>query len=109
MHRQAESVLSRFQAESGSGKTAAVDKVPIFSKFETRVTEDQVEKMVAKHYPIVPKTLQFTRGMNQSHNGSYINFTYEMDTGKTGSGSVIVYLENNRDSVRVVAFVNIDG
>jgi hypothetical protein len=109
MHRQAESVLSRFQAESMPGKTAAVDKVPIFNKFETRVTEDQVEKMVAKHYPIVPKTLQFTRGMERSHNGAYVNFTYRMEDGKENGGSVIVYLDNNRDSVRVVAFVNIDG
>jgi len=91
-------------------KTAAVDKVPIFSKFETKIAYGQIEAMVRKQYPFATN-VEFNPGVEKSHNGSYVNFTYDDETqpqGK-GSGSVIVYLENHGSTVRVVAFVNIDG
>lgn len=43
-------------------KQAAVDKVPVFSKFEVNLTTRDVEKMFLKHYPMARKgSLKFDR------------------------------------------------
>lgn len=91
-------------------KTAAVGKVPIFNKFDTNVSAGQIEKMVASHYKIVSGSLRFKHGVEQKHNGAYVNFEFDVEGGgRKGQGSVITFLENDGGSVRCVAFVNIDG
>ena len=90
-------------------KTAAVDKVQIFPKFEVKVTAKQIEKIVDDSYDVIPGTCKILRGVSQSHNGAYINFECKSQTGKTLTGSVVSYLENHGKAVRAVAFVNVDG
>jgi len=100
------------------GKTAAVDKVPIFSKFEKKVTVKDLEKMMLKHYPdAVPGSLQLLPKLSSYDSGSrgtqFVNFT--MDTTHPNdsefglTGSVTTSIENNRNSIRVYSYVNIDG
>lgn len=95
-------------------KTAAVDKVPVFSKFDRRISLDDLQKMVEKHYEMKSGSLKLERGVEQDHNGAYVNFTYDLagkdasKSGGKGSGSIIVKIENDGNSVRVMAFVNID-
>ena len=90
-------------------KTASVDKVPLFSQFETTVHVQQIEKMVSKHAKVKPGSVKLERRILHSHNGAYINFTYETTDDKPGAGSIISSLEYQGDSVRAYAFVNIDG
>jgi hypothetical protein len=90
-------------------KTAAVSKVPVFSKFEVKVPAKKIESEVAKHYDVVPGSCKLGRGVEQKHNGAYVNFTCQSTEGKTLTGSVITFLENHGNAVRAVAFINVDG
>jgi len=107
-------------------KVAAVDKVPIFGKFEVKLTLDKIERMVAQHYGIIPGTCKLQPGIEGYANQGriHINFTvdlapsdknydemlrlYPKDTPVT-TGSVIIAIENNSTSVRAYAFVNVDS
>lgn len=95
-------------------KTAARDKVPVFGDFDMHLSESAVEDMVKESYEIEEGTLKFQKGIMKDPRGAYINFTYKL-AGKDaknaagGSGSIIMQMENNGNSVRCIAFVNIDG
>jgi hypothetical protein len=95
-------------------KTAAVDKVPVFDDFDVNLSTKAVEAMVKEHYEIEEGSLKFQKGVAKSGTSVYINFTYktagkDADNAAGGSGAVIMQVENNGNSIRCVAFVNIDG
>jgi hypothetical protein len=104
-------------------KTAAVDKVPVFNKFEVRIGAEQLEKIVSKSYKVVPGSLKIRPGVERDRNGAYINFKFEFSPttreqlveringaqGKIGTGSVVMFMDNDGNSIRCVAWVNVDG
>jgi len=90
-------------------KTAAKAKVPVFSKFEVKVPAKKIESEVAKHYDVVPGSCKLQRGVEQKHNGAYVNFTCQSKDGETLTGSVTTSLENHGNSIRAMAFINVDG
>ncbi len=90
-------------------KTAGgADKLPLFSKNEAHVGVAQLEKMVSQHYKVVPGSLKLAKGLNQSHNGAYVNFEYQTEEGKTRRGAVSIGIDNNGSSVRAYAWIGID-
>jgi hypothetical protein len=96
-------------------RTAAVAKVPLYGKFETKVSLAQIEKLVDKHYQLVPGSLKWTPGLNSypSNNRGemFFDFSGENATDPSNyiSGSVIIALERNGDEIRSYAYIRIDG
>jgi len=98
-------------------KQGAVDKVPIFSKFEVNLKPRDIEKMFLKHYPMArPGSLEIDRKVTKAMGGRmFSNLTMENDDPnaedyeRTLTGSLVVALDPDSSGARVYAFVNVDG
>lgn len=97
----------------------AVDKVPVFSKFDRVVKVSELEKMFMKHYPhAVKRTLKIKPGIKGDVGGnrSEIFASMYMENKDPDNpdydiltGALIVVLENDKTSVRVYSYIRIDG
>lgn len=94
-------------------KTAALGKYPIFGKTrDVNVSKADIEKLVLKHYPkAIPGSCVIDKvtGGTAAHGTMYQGFRMEQAGDDYISGSVSILLESWGDSIRCVAWVNIDG
>jgi hypothetical protein len=100
----------------GLTKIAAVDKVPVFSKFEINLTTRDVEKMFLKHYPMARKgSLQFDRKVKGRLGSPFFGITMDNDDpsaedyNKVLTGAVVMAMDPSPTTARLYAFVNVDG
>ena len=103
----------------GIEKTAAVEKAPIFSKFEKMVSAREIEALFIKHYPEAVKgSLKIDTKVKGNPSSGRIYCGLSMDLKIEGledwetpvlTGSVITAIEPGPRGIRVYSFVNIDG
>jgi len=103
-------------AEAERLKQAAVDKVPVFPKFEVTLTAAKIEKMFKEHYPFaVLGSLEISRRTWSGDNSVNVNVTMKNadpnpEAGyETLGGTLVMRLEPQGNTVRCYSFVNIDG
>jgi len=90
-------------------KTAAAGKYPLFSKYEVNVTAKQIEKLVAKHYDVVPGSCVISKRTSPGIGGAYLNFECQGSDGTKRMGSVGTSLQSSGKVVRALAYINVDG
>lgn len=105
----------------GGGKQAAVDKIPLFNKFDIHLKKLDIIKTALKFYPNAdPSTFKWGDKLESypyKNDGlMFFNWfmqfkegTPEFEAENYVSGSVKIALEKNGDIIRVYAFHNIDG
>jgi len=96
-------------------KTAAADKVPVFGRFERTLRNQDIEKMFLESYPnAVPGSLRIEKnqGYAKAEPGriyGHVNVRMKTTGGEDLSGALILEMFPTLSSIRVCAFVNIDG
>ena len=113
MSKIAKRVAARFMQ-----RQAAVDKVPVFPKFEVRVKAQDIEKMFKKHYPgavngslkIERKVKAYSGKRGEMYCNLFMDNTLPRYEGEEVlTGSLVMVLEPEGGHIRCYAFVNIDG
>ena len=95
-------------------KTAAAAAVPVFGQLEKTLRDSDIEKMFRQRYPrVVPGSLRIDKnGFSKVEPGrvySHVNIRMETTDGGIVGGALILTMMPTLSSIRVVAYVSIDG